>query len=78
VLALGKEILRLATAFFAWAARPHQEEVRAFIDQHLVLFGVEPISKLLQGARQRNPSLRSARARRNEFPISPHSARLAG
>lgn len=47
-----------------------------FIDQHRERFGVEPICKMLQvapsaywrhAARQRDPSLRSARARRDEF-----------
>jgi len=52
--------------------------VRAFVDQHRERFGVEPICRLLQvapsaywrhAARQRNPSLRSARSRRDEFLI---------
>lgn len=47
-----------------------------FIDQHRERFGVEPICKMLQvapsaywrhAARQRDPSLRSARAHRDEF-----------
>jgi putative transposase len=47
-----------------------------FIDQHRERFGVEPICKMLQvapsaywrhAARQRDPSQRSARARRDEF-----------
>ncbi len=47
-----------------------------FIDQHRERFGVEPICKLLRvapsaywrhAARQRDPSLRSARARRDDF-----------
>ena len=50
-----------------------------FIDEHRVWFGVEPICKLLQvapsaywrhAARQRDPSLRSARARRDEYLMS--------
>jgi transposase InsO family protein len=58
--------------------------VRSFIDQHRERFGVEPICKRLrvapsaywrQAARQRNPSLHSARARRDEFPI-PHIQRV--
>lgn len=49
--------------------------MRSFIDQHRESFGVEPICKLLQvapsgywrhAARQRDPSLRSARALRDE------------
>lgn len=65
-------------------ARPPQEEVRSFIDQHRERFGVEPICKLLRvapstywrhAARQRNPALRSARARRDEFLI-PHIQRV--
>jgi transposase InsO family protein len=49
--------------------------VRSFIDQHHESFGVEPICKLLQvapsgywrhAARQRDPSLRSPRAQRDE------------
>ena len=52
--------------------------MRSFIDQHRTRFGVEPICKLLRvapsaywrhAARQRNPSLRSARAQRDEFLI---------
>ena len=51
-----------------------------FIDQHRERFGVEPICKLLRiapsaywrhAARQRDPALRSARSRRDEFLI-PH------
>ena len=49
-----------------------------FIDRHRERFGVEPICKMLQvapsaywrhAARQRDPSLRSVRARRDEFLI---------
>lgn len=56
----------------------------AFIDQQRERFGVEPICKLLQvapsaywhhAARQRNPSLRSARARRDAF-LMPHIQRV--
>ena len=56
-------------------ARPPQEEIRSFIDRHRETFGVEPICKLLQvapsgnwrhAARQRDPSLRCARAQRDE------------
>ena len=52
--------------------------MRAFIDRHRETYGVEPLCKLLQVApsgywrhvaRQRNPSLRSARAQRDEFLI---------
>ena len=58
--------------------------MRSFIDQHSERFGVEPICKLLRvapsaywrhAAQQRNPSLRSARARRDEFLI-PHIQRV--
>ncbi|EPM1166262.1 MAG: IS3 family transposase [Dechloromonas sp.] len=75
----ANEILRLASAFFgAGGARPPQEEVRTFIDRHRETYGVEPLCKLLQvapsgywrhAARQRNPSLRSARAQRDELLI---------
>lgn len=56
----------------------------AFIDQQRERFGVEPICKLLQvapsaywrhAARQRDPSLRSARARRDAF-LMPHIQRV--
>jgi len=58
--------------------------VRSFIDQHRERFGVEPICKLLRvapsaywrhAARQRNPALQSARARRDDFLI-PHIQRV--
>ena len=58
--------------------------MRAFIGQHRERFGVEPICKLLRvapsaywrhAARQRDPSLRSARARRDEF-LMPHIQRV--
>ena len=58
--------------------------MRSFIDQHRERFGVELICKLLRiapsaywrhAARQRNPSLRSARVRRDEFLI-PHIQRV--
>jgi transposase InsO family protein len=58
--------------------------VRSFIDRHRKRFGVEPICRLLQvapsaywrhAARQRDPSLRSARARRDEF-LMPHIQRI--
>ena len=58
--------------------------MRAFIDGHRQRFGVEPVCKLLQvvpsaywrhAARQRNPSLHSARSRRDEFLI-PHIQRV--
>ncbi len=50
--------------------------MRSFVDLHRERFGVEPICKLLQMApsgywrhavRQRDPALRSARARRDEY-----------
>ena len=52
--------------------------MRSFIDQHRKRFGVEPICKMLRvapsaywrhAARQRNPALCSARARRDAFLI---------
>ena len=58
--------------------------MRSFIDGHRERFGVEPICKLLRvapsaywryAARQRDPSSRSARARRDEF-LSPHIQRV--
>lgn len=58
--------------------------MRSFIDQHRERFGVEPICKLLRvapsaywrhAARQRDPSLRSARAQRDEF-LLPHVQRV--
>lgn len=58
--------------------------MRSFIDQHRERFGVEPICKLLRvapsaywrhAARQRDPSRRSARARRDEYLI-PHIQRV--
>jgi transposase InsO family protein len=58
--------------------------VKSFIDQHRERFGVEPICKMLRiapsaywvhAARQRDPSLRSARARRDEY-LMPHIRRV--
>ena len=58
--------------------------MKSFIDQHRERFGVEPICKLLRvapsaywghAARQRDPSLRSARARRDEY-LMPHIRRV--
>jgi transposase InsO family protein len=58
--------------------------VRSFIDEHHERFGVEPICKLLQvapsaywrhAARQRDPALLSARARRDAF-LMPHIQRV--
>lgn len=58
--------------------------MRSFIDRHRERFGVEPICKLLRvapsaywryAARQRDPSSRSARARRDEL-LSPHIQRV--
>lgn len=58
--------------------------MRSFIDRQRERFGVEPICKWLQvapsaywrhAARQRNPSLRSARTRRDAFLI-PHIQRV--
>jgi putative transposase len=58
--------------------------LNAYIDQHRDTYGVEPICKVLQvapsayrrhAARQRNPELRSARAKRDEW-LSPHIERV--
>ena len=58
--------------------------MRSFIDQHRERFGVEPICKMLRvapsaywrhAARQRDPSLRSARVLRDEF-LMPHIQRV--
>jgi len=58
--------------------------MRAFVDAHRETFGVEPICKVLQiapsgyrrhAAQQRDPALRCARARRDEFLI-PHIERV--
>ena len=58
--------------------------MRSFIDQHRERFGVEPICKMLRvapstywrhAARQRDPSLRSARGLRDEF-LMPHIQRV--
>ncbi len=58
--------------------------MNAYIDQHRDTYGVEPICKVLQvapsayrrhAARQRNPELRSARAKRDEW-LSPHIERV--
>ena len=58
--------------------------MNAYIDQHRDTYGVEPICKVLQvapsayrrhAARQRNPELRSARAKRDEM-LMPHIERV--
>jgi transposase InsO family protein len=58
--------------------------LNAYIDQHRDTYGVEPICKVLQvtpsayrrhAARQRNPELRSARAKRDEL-LMPHIERV--
>jgi putative transposase len=58
--------------------------LNAYIDQHRDTYGVEPICKVLQvapsayrrhAARQRNPELRSARAKRDER-LMPHIERV--
>ena len=58
--------------------------MNAYIDQHRETYGVEPICKVLQvapsayrrhAARQRNPELRSARAKRDEWLV-PHIERV--
>nr|WP_144290489.1 IS3 family transposase [Chitinilyticum litopenaei] len=72
----ANEILRLASALFrAGGARPPHQVVNAFIDNHRDRLGVEPICRVLQvapsayrrqAARQKNPTLRSKRAVRDE------------
>ncbi|WP_414674639.1 IS3 family transposase [Marinobacter sp.] len=72
----ANDILRTASGFFRpGGARPQAEVINAYIDQHRDSYGVEPICKVLQvapsayrrhAARQRNPELRSDRARRDE------------
>jgi transposase InsO family protein len=58
--------------------------LNAYIDQHRDTYGVEPICKVLQvapsayrrhAARQRNPELRSARAKRDQW-LMPHIERV--
>lgn len=58
--------------------------IKSFIDEHRATFGVEPICEVMQiapsaywkhEARCRNPTLRSARARRDEALI-PHIERV--
>lgn len=58
--------------------------MNAYIDQHRDIYGVEPICNVLQvapsayrrhAARQRNPELRSARAKRDER-LMPHIERV--
>jgi putative transposase len=73
----ANEILRKASAYFAQAelARPPLEAMKAFIDEHHHVYGVEPICKVLpiapstyrrHAAQQADPRRRSARARRDE------------
>ncbi|HIO29834.1 IS3 family transposase [Marinobacter salarius] len=72
----ANDILRTASAFFGpGGARPQAEVINTYIDQHRDTYGVEPICKVLQvapsayrrhAARQRNPELRSDRAKRDE------------
>ncbi|WP_455380749.1 IS3 family transposase [Acidihalobacter prosperus] len=71
----ANDILRTASGFFRpGGARPQTEVLNAYIDEHRDSYGVEPICKVLQvapsayrrhAARQRNPELRSTRARRD-------------
>ncbi|AOU97834.1 transposase [Acidihalobacter yilgarnensis] len=58
--------------------------MNAYIDEHRDAYGVEPICRVLQvapsayrrhAARQRNPELRSARAKRDEW-LMPHIERV--
>ena len=71
----ANEILRKASAFFARAERPPTEVMVTFIDQHCATYGVEPIGQVLPiapstyfrcKAEQRDPTRRSARARRDD------------
>ncbi|NBT84864.1 MAG: IS3 family transposase [Betaproteobacteria bacterium] len=72
----ANEILKTASAFFCpGGARPPFEELKRFIDAHRDQYGVEPICKVLEiapscyrrhAARQRNPELRSERAKRDQ------------
>ncbi|MFS8974523.1 IS3 family transposase [Cupriavidus necator] len=73
----ANEILKLASAFFGpGGARPPSEVLKAFVDQHRDVFGVEPICKVLRispsgyrrhAAQLRDPSRRSARSKRDEL-----------
>ncbi|WP_376691075.1 IS3 family transposase [Wenzhouxiangella sp. EGI_FJ10409] len=81
----ANDILRTASGFFRpGRARPQIEVINAYIDQHRDTYGVEPICRVLQvapsayrrhAARQRNPELRSDRAKRDEVLI-PHIERV--
>ena len=71
----ANEILKRVSVFFAQVDRPPLQVVKAFVDEHRERFEGESICKLLQvapsaywryAARQRNPELRSSRARRDE------------
>ncbi|XRI72603.1 IS3 family transposase [Acidithiobacillus montserratensis] len=72
----ANEILKLASAFFCpGGARPPSQALKGFVDQYRGDYGVEPICKVLQmapsgyrrhAALQKNPALRSPRARRDE------------
>lgn len=72
----ANDILKLASAFFApGGARPPLQVIRAFVDKHRDTHGVEPICRVLQiapsgyrrhAAQGRNPTLRCARAKRDE------------
>ncbi|MBZ0091062.1 IS3 family transposase [Burkholderia cenocepacia] len=81
----ANEILKTASGFFRpGGARPQTEILNAYIDRHRDAYGVEPICKALQvapsayrrhAARQRNPDLRSARAKQDEV-LRPHIHRV--
>ena len=70
------EILRLSRRYFrSGCARPPQEFVKAFIDEHREHFELEPICRALQAApsmywghaaRRKNPALRCRREQRDE------------
>ncbi|MBA4284869.1 MAG: IS3 family transposase [Xanthomonadaceae bacterium] len=72
----ANEILRKASAFFcAGGARPPVSAMKAFVDVHREVYGVEPICRVLpiapstyyaHAARCRDPTLRSERTRRDE------------
>ncbi|MBK6334700.1 MAG: IS3 family transposase [Betaproteobacteria bacterium] len=81
----ANEILKLASAFFgAGGARPPLQAMRAFIDEHREVHGVEPICRVLQiapsgyrryAAQRRDPAQRCVRARRDEALV-PHIERV--
>lgn len=81
----ANEIRKVASAFFCpVGARPPFQVLTAFVDQHRDTFGVEPICKVLRSApsgcrchaaQLRDPSRRSARAKRDEI-LQPEIRRV--